>query len=45
MVPATGWFSTRHRTFKNNAPADKGGRVAGWRYRLSPQTGSDVVSA
>ena len=33
MVPATGWLSTSARMFKNNAPADEGGRVAprlGW---------------
>lgn len=33
MVPATGWLSTSARMFNNNAPADKGGRVAprpGW---------------
>lgn len=44
MVLAMGWLSTSTRTFNNNAPADKGGRVA-WRYRLPPQTGSDAVSA
>ena len=45
MVPATGWLSTSARMFKNNAPDDKGGRVSGWRYRLSPQTSSDAASA